>query len=575
METRAVLTYHHAGRNYRETIQPGEKKETGFLTLDFTRGGPEIFEVHLIIKKEITLQEFYVTLPFSYEPGSKIFLNGWQSWSESREYNPGEKKKKLNPLADFLLGTYGDYRFASYKGCLSGWSYSYVRQGQDYVLLGSLGEEDGFVEISHFPGKCLVKVAKEAAGVTLSKGSLHLKFRLYRGREEEVFQRYFADLGFRYKETPRTTGWTSWYNYYTSISEEIILSNLVSFAKDQVPIDIFQIDDGYQKQVGDWTRIKDAFPRGMGFIAERIQQYGYKSGLWLAPFVCTGKSEIFKNHPEWVARDARGKPLKAGFNPLWGGYFYALDFYHPGFQAYLREVFTTVFDQWGFGMVKLDFLYAVTLLSRTDKTRGQMMHEAMAFLRELAGDKLILGCGVPLSAAYGFVDYCRIGSDVGLTWEDRFLKAINYKERVSTVNSLASTVGRRHLNGRVFQNDPDVFILRERNPKMTLSERKVLLYLNMLLGGLIFTSDHIGEYSKEEMALFKDALTLKDARVLKVIVTGLVFVEILNGGQNELFIFNMGDVEQRIDLPPGFSLYSSGLPQRLQGRDLVRIFRPS
>ena len=45
-------------------------------------------------------------------------------------------------------------------------------------------------------------------------------------------------------------------------------------------------------------------------------------------------------------------------------------------------------------------------------------------------------------------------------WEDKRLKMLRYRERVSTVNSLISAIGRRHLNGKVFWNDPDVFILR-------------------------------------------------------------------------------------------------------------------
>ncbi|EKC48560.1 hypothetical protein OBE_15116, partial [human gut metagenome] len=41
------------------------------------------------------------------------------------------------------------------------------------------------------------------------------------------------------------------------------------------------------------------------------------------------------------------------------------------------------------------------------------MCEAMDFLRECVGEKMILGCGVPLMPAFGKVDYCRIGADYG------------------------------------------------------------------------------------------------------------------------------------------------------------------
>ena len=39
----------------------------------------------------------------------------------------------------------------------------------------------------------------------------------------------------------------------------------------------------------------------------------------------------------------------------WGG-FYAIDFDHPQAAQYLRDVFRRVFTDWGFDLVKLDFL---------------------------------------------------------------------------------------------------------------------------------------------------------------------------------------------------------------------------
>ena len=55
------------------------------------------------------------------------------------------------------------------------------------------------------------------------------------------------------------------------------------------------------------------------------------------------------------------------------------------------------------------------------------MWDAMKFLRQITGDKLILGCGVPLASCIGIVEYCRIGCDVALTWEDEVYKKLNLK----------------------------------------------------------------------------------------------------------------------------------------------------
>jgi alpha-galactosidase len=142
----------------------------------------------------------------------------------------------------------------------------------------------------------------------------------------------------------------------------------------------------------------------MKFIAESIKDKGYKSGLWLAPFACEKRSRLYNEHSSWLLRDTNGRPVRAGFNPGWSGTFYALDFYNQEVRGYLKKVFHNVLMEWGFDMVKLDFLYAVALIPRKDKTRGQIMHEAMEFLREIIGDKIILGCGVPLGSSFGLVD---------------------------------------------------------------------------------------------------------------------------------------------------------------------------
>jgi hypothetical protein len=83
-------------------------------------------------------------------------------------------------------------------------------------------------------------------------------------------------------------------------------------------------------------------------------------------------------------------------------------------------VFDTVLNKWGFDMVKLDFLFAAAMIPQRGKSRGEIMTDAMEFLREVVGpNKIILGCGVPLGPSWRKVDYCRIGSDVAPWWEGK------------------------------------------------------------------------------------------------------------------------------------------------------------
>ena len=310
------------------------------------------------------------------------------------------------------------------------------------------------------------------------------------------------------------TGYTSWYHHYQDINEKIIIDNLNSISNFENKLDIFQIDDGYQTAVGDWLSIdKNKFPNGMKVIADKIKENNLTPGLWLAPFVCEKASEIYKNHFDWILKNDDGKLVMAGNN--WSG-FYALDFYNIEVRDYIKNVFDVVINKWGYGLVKLDFLYAVCLFPRKYKTRGQIMCEAMDFLRECVCDKLILGCGVPLAPAFEKVDFCRIGCDIGLDWDDLPFMRLLHRERVSTKNAITNSIYRKHLDGRAFLNDPDVFLLRDDNIKLSQEQKKLLSTINGLFGSLLFTSDNVSKYDENKLKLFSKTLEYQNAQIISV-----------------------------------------------------------
>jgi alpha-galactosidase len=335
------------------------------------------------------------------------------------------------------------------------------------------------------------------------------------------------------------TGWTSWYNYYQNINEAIILENLNNFKELYKDINIFQIDDGYQTAVGDWLSVDEGkFPKGMKFIRDKIKDNGFLAGLWLAPFVCETNSKLFKEKSHWILKDDKGQMVSGGCN--WSK-FYALDFYNEEVRQYIKKVFDVVLREWNYDLVKLDFLYAVCLMPRKDKTRGQIMTEAMEFLRECIGDKLILGCGVPLGPAFGLVDYCRIGCDVGLDWDDKPHMRLLHRERVSTLNAIANAIGRSQLNARAFMNDPDVFLLREENIELTEVQRNTLATVNSIFGSLLFTSDNIKKYDVDKHLLFDKVIGQRNRTIKKVQYNrnGLVEVEFFEEDKKYIALINL------------------------------------
>ncbi|KAI1309329.1 hypothetical protein EDD11_004112 [Mortierella claussenii] len=298
------------------------------------------------------------------------------------------------------------------------------------------------------------------------------------------------------------------------------------------PAKVFQIDDGYTV-VGDWlTCNREKFPRGMSFIAETIHDKGLIPGLWLAPFLASKKSNIVKDHPEWFVRKACAykiqcqQEIAAGAtttdanmkqrrfrrqnhccccssfsgspdpstelmlaHPAFQVGAFALDLENPEVQAHLANVFRVVTQEWGFKMLKLDFLFAAALVARNGKTRGQLMWESMQMVRDWVGpETILLGCGVPLGASFMVVDYCRVGCDVGASW-DTMQRHFHDREYISCFNSLTSTLSRWAMSGRFFGNDPDVFFIRDWNMGLNAAERRTLMVLNHLLGHLVFCSD--------------------------------------------------------------------------------------
>ncbi|MFO7849440.1 MAG: alpha-galactosidase [Spirochaetia bacterium] len=557
------FSYLSSGSQNKESIPvvSSESEEAGRVSLPRARlissDHDASSRIDVVLETRATLEAVKLSISFDLDAADieKVYTNGFQSWTESRERGPHERMKGLNsllrPLARrFRLPNYGDYTFAEYskkKGLFHGYTYLYLVRPEPTVssqptdqpqptvaetpasppaasvpqpqraleLWGSLDETRGYTLFRWDWSRGVLTVEKDCEGLVLEGGELILSLGIFTGSEEDVFTRYVSSCGAASDPEPKA-GWTSWYQHYTDINEETVRENLQAFASRKVPLDVFQIDDGWQRAVGDWLETDVSFPSGMAAIASEISRRGFEPGLWIAPFIAEEGSQLFREHPDWCIRNEAGNPLVAGYNPAqWSGRFYALDPLYPQVHEYVRRVFRIIFEEWKFSFVKVDFLHAAALIPREGKSRGRIMFESLRMLREFAGENTLLGCGVPLGSGFGLLDYCRIGADVAPYWEDRRLALMGYRERVSTVNSLRSTIGRRGLSGRAFGNDPDVFILREENQKMSRTQRRTLFLVNQIYGRVLFTSDNPAEYDQETWDLYLSQFPLQRTHVVE------------------------------------------------------------
>ncbi len=475
------------------------------------------FTVTIKAKKDIILARGKLSSVRRMYKDDVFPTNGFQSWTDTRELTLKDHEKNVLKLPAalvkaFAFDRYGDAIFYPYKPhTLHGYDLFYVK-GEDELFSFNYNYRTAYLIYEIDTKHRVLNVLSDVFGLRMKEGESLTLFDVYFGSDYaeglKTFRETFSPI-----PAEKIFGYTSWYNYYQNINEDIILRDLGALDSR---FELFQIDDGYETFVGDWLEVdENKFPHGLAPIVEKIHGRGYKAGIWLAPFVAEEKSHLFREHPDWIMRDEKGELAKCGSN--WSG-FYCLDLSKQEVLDYIRKCLETYMEM-GFDFFKLDFLYAVTVAPIGGKSRAQMSQFAYSFLREVLKDKLILGCGANIFSSHGNFDYLRIGPDVSLIFDDIWYMKFMHRERISTKVTLQNTIYRSLFDNVLFRNDPDVFLLREENIKLSKAQKESLLTINALFGSVLMTSDDIATYDgwakeqlDEKLRLFKEA---KDIRFTK------------------------------------------------------------
>jgi alpha-galactosidase len=113
-----------------------------------------------------------------------------------------------------------------------------------------------------------------------------------------------------------------------------------------------------------------------------------------------------------------------------------------------------------------------------------------AIRKAIGGKAFLLGCGAPLGPCLGVVDGMRIGPDVDPNWHPIWRHDLS---SVSTQNALRNVITRAPFHGRLWANDPDCVLVRQRgdNMDLTLNEMRTVVALVGLSGGLTLNSDDL------------------------------------------------------------------------------------
>lgn len=413
---------------------------------------------------------------------ARVHAEGWQSWTPTTAYSLAERQ--WAPARDALwVSGYGGSRPQppvdephTFQG--DGLIVVDPGNGDDVLAIGASSARHPIATLRCTPkGRDRLEVRSSDA-VTTMRVPAHSGIEGAKAGFADAFAAASGVAAVR--QAP--TVWCSWYQYFTQVTEADVLENLEAIVDRQLPVEVMQLDDGYQADVGDWLSLSDRF-RSLEATVGRIRDRGLRAGIWVAPFIAGAHSQLVAEHPEWLLRSATGSPVVAIHN--WGQDVYPLDVTHPGVLEYLERVFAQ-FEQGGIDFFKIDFVYAAALDGQRHNTSTSGIaayRDGLDHIRAAVGeDAYLLGCGAPMLPSVGKVDAMRVGPDTAPHWAPRHGDV----SQPGGESAELTVPARSYMHGRYWSNDPDCLLVR---PGVEQRERRADLIERY--GGLRASSDRI------------------------------------------------------------------------------------
>lgn len=316
----------------------------------------------------------------------------------------------------------------------------------------------------------------------------------------------------RLEFSPVPDGWCSWYCFGPNVTEQNILENLDRIQELSLSLHFIQVDDGYEKYMGDWLTPADTFPNGIKPLFEKILAKGFEPAIWVAPFIAEKDSEVLRKHPDWFIQDEAGHPLSSAEFTFGGwrcGPWYMLDPTNPAAYEHLRSVFSYMRNEWKCRYFKLDAnmwgAFPNGVRFDQNATAAESYRLGMKAILEGAGeDSFLLGCNAPMWPSIGTIHGNRITGDVYRRYE-------NFKEIA------LEGFYRNWQNGNFWINDPDCATLeklfapvmdmggRIRYQQADLTDDEFLFHATYLYatGGMVLSGDDLSQPSPERLKILR------------------------------------------------------------------------
>ncbi len=533
--------------------------------------------------------------------GLRFLKNGWQSWSYTGSRALDDEGEPPFPSGPWLRGLH--HAVGAPPTDREGWHESHLvsvvgtQPAGAACLVGVLERGRAFGQVYLRRDGDSVEVEIELrldADLKPSRSRPLERVSVVLGHDPSALLEGFAedygrDVGARTAH-PFVSGWCSWYQFFRDVSEDDLLRNLeaLSAAREELPVEVVQLDDGWQRAVGDWLETNEKFPRGLAPLAADIRAAGFSPGLWTAPFCVVSESRLFESRTDWLLQGSDG-PCHGMLHANWSrdGKVFVLDTSRPEVLEHLEATFGSLLEA-GFGYHKVDFLFAAALEaagSDASVSRAGRLRRGLEAVRKGVGNEsFLLGCGCPLGPAVGLVDGMRIGPDVAASWSHDEPSGIRGIEDTQPAvrSALRSALTRAWTHRRLWLNDPDCLLAR-RETELSEPELRTLGAVLGATGGMTLFSDDVPTLSKERRAFV--AATLEQARRVDGLgLPGLARVPDLldrdlptqvlvhSAGTDTLAVANLGDDKQthsiELETPlssPPRPLLGSATPEEASG----------
>jgi alpha-galactosidase len=365
--------------------------------------------------------------------------------------------------------------------------------------------------LQHAPAQDRITLSLPVApGASLGSETLLLGVsRDYHG-QLQTYGRLIRQIHHARVDAPPLMGWWSWTAYYFGLDSGAALTNAAWEAQHLAAYgyDLFHIDEGYQYARGEYISPNAAlFPQGMAGLEYAIRGLGLIPGIWTAPFEVSERSWVYKQHPDWLVRNARGQPIHAGNVVDGKDQLYILDTTNPGAQAYLRTTYRTLVREWGIHYIKLDFMDDSAIEGyyyKPHTTAMEAQRIGLRVIRDAVGDGVYLDKdGSVMLNPVGYVDYGRISQDTGHSFE-------------ASRDAATGIAARYYMDRNYFVADPDAFTVSEQRitdqtwhegkQPLTLAEAQVSIALAAVSGGMLEIGDNLPslEGSPRRLALIEN-----------------------------------------------------------------------